>query len=105
MKVPDLSSRQFLVMSLLLDGELAGRELREKLAEAGDRINGPAFYQFMARQEDAKLVASRYQQKIVEGQALRETLYEITDQGVRIWEEARDFFVAHARLDSRAPLS
>lgn len=98
MKIPDLTSRQFLALSLLLDGEISGRALREKLAEHRDRSSGPAFYQFMSRLEDAKFVESRYQQKTVERQALRETFYKITYQGIRVWEEARDFFVTHARL-------
>jgi hypothetical protein len=97
MSIPDLTHLQFLVLTTLLDGEQAGRYVREKLAEQGVRKTGPAFYQLMARLEDSGLVKGWYDQKIVEGQIIKERRYKLTGTGVRAWEEVRDFYVAHTQ--------
>lgn len=91
MKIPKLTSPQYLVLSLLLEGEVYGRSLREKLSEYGQRSSAPAFYQFMARLEEAGHVRGRYEQKIVAGQAVKERVYTITGPGVRAQREFQSF--------------
>jgi DNA-binding PadR family transcriptional regulator len=98
MGLPDLTHLQFLILSLLLDGEQPGRFIREKLAEEGERKTGPAFYQMMARLEDSKFVEGWYNQKVVEGQMIKERWYKITGHGVAAWESTRAFYQEHARL-------
>jgi DNA-binding PadR family transcriptional regulator len=81
MKIPKLTSSQYLALSLLTEEELSGRNLRQKLSEHGQRSSAPAFYQFMARLEDAGYVKGRYQQKTIGGQAIKERVYTITGSG------------------------
>jgi DNA-binding PadR family transcriptional regulator len=101
MPLPEITHLQFLILALLLDGELSGRKLREGLAEAGHRKSAPAFYQFMARLEDAELVEGRYDQKVIDGQIIKERFYTLTGAGERAWADVRDFYMAHGRLGLR----
>jgi DNA-binding PadR family transcriptional regulator len=97
MPIPEITSLQFLVLAFLVDGELPGRSLREKLAEQGRRKSAPAFYQFMARLEEAGLVEGRYDQKVIDGQIIKERVYAITGSGVHAWEGFRDFVLSYGR--------
>ncbi len=91
MSLPKLSHLQFLVLGTLLPGQRRGHEIREQLAEFGVRKSGPAFYQLMARLEDAELVKGRYRQEVIEGQIIRERTYTIRAAGVTAWERCRAF--------------
>jgi hypothetical protein len=53
MPVPEITHLQSLVLAILVDGEMSGKAIREKMAEAGELKGGPAFYQFMSRLEEA----------------------------------------------------
>jgi hypothetical protein len=86
------------VLGILLDGELSGRELRARLADRDERKSGPAFYQFMARLEGAELVKRWYDQKVIDGQLIKERRYKIADQGISAWESVRDFYAEHTRM-------
>jgi DNA-binding PadR family transcriptional regulator len=90
--LPDITHLQFLVLASLLDGEQSGRFLRLKLEESGERKSGPAFYQMMARLEDARLVRGHYDQKIVEGQIIKERRYRITAAGTTACRRACEFY-------------
>ena len=100
--LPDITHLQFSVLAFLQGGEQPGRELRGQLGNLGMRRSGPAFYQLMSRLEDAGLVDGRYDQKIVDGQIIKERLYTITDQGVAAWEATRDFYVETIRSAEQA---
>ncbi len=89
--VPKLSHLQFLVLGILLGSERRGLEIRNELAAFGVKKTGPAFYQVMARLEDAELVQGRYRQEIVEGQIIRERAYKISSTGEHAWHTCRDF--------------
>jgi len=91
--LPKLSHLQFLVVGLLVRERLAGREIRERLRGFDVKKSGPAFYQLMARLEDASLVEGQYHQEVVDGQILRERHYRITPAGSRAWEASRRFYV------------
>jgi DNA-binding PadR family transcriptional regulator len=95
--LPDLTHLQFLILAVLMDGERSGRFIRDKLKDEGAAKSGPAFYQLMARMEDAKLVEGWYTQKIVEGQIIKERRYRVTGAGVSARNDVRDFYIAHAR--------
>jgi DNA-binding PadR family transcriptional regulator len=99
MKLPSLSHLQIAVLGALVGGELKGREIRGELKQARVTHSGPAFYQMMARLEDAGFVAGWYEQKVVAGQIIKERRYRITPAGRRAWREARDFY---ARLIAAA---
>jgi hypothetical protein len=96
MRLPDITHLQFLVLAILMDGEQSGRVLREKLAEAGQRKSGPAFYQFMARLEEGKFVRGWYEQRVVEGQIIKERHYRITGEGRKAWESVQEFYMTYA---------
>ena len=89
--VPELSHLQFLVLGILLASERSGLEVRDRLAEFGVKKSGPAFYQLMARLEDAELVDGRYHQQVIDGQIIRERIYRIRSRGQRAWRTSRDF--------------
>src|SRR4051812_45081161 len=94
MPLPEITHLQFFLLVALLDGEQTGRHLRETLAEEGHKKSAPAFYQLMARLEDAKFVMGRYEQKVVEGQIIKERVYTITGAGQRAVADVRDFYLA-----------
>jgi hypothetical protein len=93
MPLPDITHLQFLVLGSLLDGESSGRKIRENLAQQGINKTGPAFYQMMARLEDSGFVQGWYNQKIVDGQIIKERQYKITCLGAESWEAVRTFYL------------
>src|SRR5436190_23860609 len=95
--LPDITHLQFLVLTVLLDGEMSGREVRDELAEHDVHKNGPAFYQLMSRLEDEDWVRGWYVEKMVEGQRIKERRYEITGGGKRVRSDAQKFYVQNAR--------
>src|SRR4051812_10232463 len=98
MGFPEITHLQFLVLNWLLDAERSGRWIRAHLAKHGHTKSGPAFYQFMARLEEAKLVAGRYEAKEVDGQPVRERVYQITGGGVAACQDVRAFYAAALKL-------
>jgi len=94
MPLPEINHLQFYVLDLLMDGEKPGRALRELLAREGHRKTAAAFYQFMARCEDAGLVEGRYEPKVVDGVPIKERWYEVTGHGVNEWEKTDAFYAA-----------
>jgi DNA-binding PadR family transcriptional regulator len=98
--MPEITHLQFLVLGLLRQAPRLGRELRQDLARHAVRRSGPAFYQMMARLEDAGLVTGEYDQKVLAGQIIKERRYEMSAAGVAAWTHTRDFYVKQiAALD------
>jgi DNA-binding PadR family transcriptional regulator len=91
-RIPDITHLQFLVLGMLRAGARPGRLLRRGLARHGIARTGPAFYQMMARLEDAGLVGGEYDQKIVEGQIIKERRYTLTPRGDAAWTSTRAFY-------------
>src|SRR5262245_52610497 len=99
MSLPEITHLQFFLLDALIGGERTGRSLREELAKRGHKKSAPAFYQTMARLEDAKFVKGRYDQKVVEGQIIKERVYEIRGAGTRAVNDVRHFYhLANARI-------
>lgn len=94
MSLPRVSHLQFLVLGVLRDGVQLGSEIRNELADHGVHKSGPAFYQLMARLEDARLVTGRYDTRVVEGQQIRQRAYRITAHGQAAWSDSREFYLA-----------
>jgi DNA-binding PadR family transcriptional regulator len=97
MSLPELTHLQFLILATLLDGEMSGRDLRGRLAEEGVVKNGPAFYQLMARLEEAKWVEGWYDQRVTEGQVARERRYKVTAAGAAARERAWEFYLSRGK--------
>jgi hypothetical protein len=74
-----------------------GREIRRELARQGVRRSGPAFYQMMARLEDTGQVEGWYDQKVIDGQLIKERHYRTRPAGARAWAVTRDFYLARLR--------
>ena len=92
MRIPDLSHLQFLVLAQVLAEERTGRQIRAGLKPYRVRQSGPAFYQMMARMENAGLVEGWYTQDVIDGQIIKERVYAITEKGERAWQTTRDFY-------------
>ena len=90
--IPDLTHLQFLVLGILRAGTRTGRHVRRALAKHGIRRTAPAFYQLMARLEDASLVSGEYDQKVVNGQIIKERRYTLTPKGEAAWTATRTFY-------------
>jgi DNA-binding PadR family transcriptional regulator len=90
--IPEITHLQFVVLGLLRAGEKTGRHIRRALARHGVRRSAPAFYQMMARLEDARFVSGEYDQKIVDGQIIKERRYSLTPQGEAAWSATRAFY-------------
>ena len=102
MPLPDITHLQFLILAILMEREQSGRFVREKLAEQGVRKSGPAFYQLMARLEDSRFVKGWYDQKIVDGQIIKERRYKLTGHGAKAVERVEYFYLANRKLSLRA---
>ena len=63
------------VIEALDAGERSGKDLRAHLKACGFRKSGPAFYQFMSGMEEAELVQGWYDQKVVDGQVIKQRRY------------------------------
>src|SRR6185295_5881722 len=92
-RLPDVTHLQFLILEALVDDEQAGRQLRALLVAHGVRSSGPAFYQMMGRLEDAGMVDGRYEQRLVDGQNLKERRYRLTKRGARAHDDTRRFYL------------
>ena len=91
-RIPDITHLQFLVLGVLRGGSRTGHGVRKALARHNVRRSGPAFYQMMARLEDAGLVGGEYDQKIVDGQIIKERRYSLTPRGEAAWTSTRAFY-------------
>jgi DNA-binding PadR family transcriptional regulator len=91
-RIPEITHLQFLVLGMLRAGERPGRLVRRALARHGIDRTGPAFYQMMARLEDAGFITGEYDQKIVGGQIIKERRYTLTPRGDAAWTSTRAFY-------------
>ena len=92
MPLPPLSSLQFSVLTALLAASRNGHALRRALRERGVRRTLAAFYQLMARLEDAGFVEGWYEQEVIRGQLIKERHYRITAAGTEAWQATRKFY-------------
>jgi DNA-binding PadR family transcriptional regulator len=92
MPLPDLTHLQYLVLLTIGGVERPGRDVREKLAEEGQRTSLPAFYQMMARLDEAKLIKTSTHQIEIDGQKVQERRYKVTAAGQRACQETREFY-------------
>lgn len=96
MPLPPLSSLQFSVLAALRAAPSNGRELRRALRERGVRRTLAAFYQLMARLEEAEFVDGWYEQEVIRGQLIKERHYRITAAGLAAWQATRKFYAEEA---------
>jgi DNA-binding PadR family transcriptional regulator len=92
MSLPQLSHLQIAVLDALGPRELSGRDLREELKKKKIKKDGPAFYQLMSRLEEAHFVAGHYDEKIVDGQRIKERRYSLLGEGAKALRDAGNFY-------------
>jgi DNA-binding PadR family transcriptional regulator len=92
MPLPDLTHLQFLVLLSIGGAEQPGRYVREKLAKEGQRPSLPAFYQMMARLEEAKYIKTSTRQLDIDGQKVQERWYKVTAAGLKACHDTREFY-------------
>jgi hypothetical protein len=90
--LPEISHLQFAILDTLGSSSLSGKALRRGLADRQIKKSGPAFYQIMARLEEAKFVKGWYEQEIIDGQIIKERNYEITGAGLRALNGTKSFY-------------
>ncbi len=98
MPLPELTHLQFAILACLMHGEQSGQHVRDELAKLRYRKSGPAFYQLMARLEDAGFVAGRYEQKTIDGQPVKERRYKLLAGGQRAYNATIEFYVTQGGL-------
>ena len=92
MPLPEITHLQFLVLTVLGGQQRSGREVRDRLRGEKIHKSAPAFYQLMARLEEAKVVKGWYEREEIDGLIVRQRCYKVTASGVRAWNGARDFY-------------
>jgi DNA-binding PadR family transcriptional regulator len=100
-RMPDLSHRQFFIVDLVGDDEHSGRYIRDRLNDHGIKTSLPAFYQMMARLEDAELIRGFYVTTPVKGHVLKERHYKSLAHGRKQCQVVLDFY--KSRSPSRVP--
>ena len=70
--MPKVSHLQAVVLECLGTQQRSGRDLRRTLAQHSIRKSGPAFYQLMARLEEAGFVEGAYSLKATHGEVIKE---------------------------------
>jgi DNA-binding PadR family transcriptional regulator len=98
MPLPDITTLQFLILAILMDGEHPGRYVRGQLAAEGQRKTTAAFYQLMARMEEAGLVRGRIETKVIDGLTVKERYYTLTGAGVAAYDDFRGFVASRSLL-------
>lgn len=98
MKLPDITHLQYLVLSELFNKERAGRDIRASLLASGVKQTAPAFYQLMARMEDAGWIEGWYEQKVIDGVGVKARWYRIVGKGRRVAEAVEAFYAARGGL-------
>ena len=91
--LPKLTPLQFLVLCHLREqGEVGGIELRAMLARDGASVQGPAFYQSMARMSKAGLIRSKYYDRLIGTQTVAESRHKITVHGFNELVATKEFY-------------
>src|SRR5690349_13576163 len=95
-RLPPLTHLQFLILSTLAEDDRSGRDVRAALEVFGAARTAAAFYQTMARLEEAGFVEGWYEQTVVGDQAVTERRYSLKPLGRKLIEETRRFYTSTA---------
>jgi len=91
-ELPELTRLQFLIIETIGAKRMLGAQLRERLKEHNVHRTGPAFYQLMARLEEAELVEGWYKQEVIDGQIIKQRCYRVTGLGERARHATLEFY-------------
>jgi len=98
MRQLELNQKEFHVLSELLLGEKAGREIHISLCTDVGLISGPGFYKMMGKLRTLELVQYRTEKVEVNGHKVREHRYEITAAGKEIFDETALYYASKGGL-------
>ena len=92
-ELPALTGLQFIVIDIIGAKKLRGAEVRDQLKrEHKVSKTGPAFYQLMARLEEAKFVEGWYEQEVIDSQIIKQRCYRVTGLGERARRDTLQFY-------------
>lgn len=92
MRLPAMSSLQFLVLHLLFRGERTGKQLGEDLADHGVRRSQPTISRLVQRLVVEGYVDIEFRERIEGSQVLRERYYRVTDVGLAHWHATQEYY-------------
>jgi DNA-binding PadR family transcriptional regulator len=101
--VPLISHLQWLVIVILGTSEMTGKDLRSQLASRGMSKSGPSFYQMMGRLEEADYVRGKYVSEVIDGQIIKERVYQVTPSGQRVRSDTEKFYAANRLEPTLSP--
>ena len=90
--IPNLPHLQFAVLECIGTNRVKGHDLRTLLTHKKLFKSAPAFYQLMARMEDAGLVSGETEHRTEDGVAIQERFYRVTGHGERAIRESLEFY-------------
>ncbi len=94
--MPDLTGLQFLVVSILFEGEMTSNGLRAKLMERGYTGSRVAFSRLMGRMIKGAIVTYAFWEGTLQGldNLERQHRYRVSNLGVILWKMTRDFYLS-----------
>ena len=93
--MPEMTPLQALVVSILFEGELPSREIREELALRGLAREASVVYRMLGRMELAHYLCGRYRLwRMPDGRTIRERHYRVSEVGFDQWKATIGFYQA-----------
>jgi hypothetical protein len=94
--LPEVTPLQFLVVGLLFEGPQGGEELRRRISACGVPLSPPGFSRLVDRMERLGYLQIFCQNGPRGCRRVFPRRFEVTDLGVAIWTQARDFYASAA---------
>ena len=92
LNIPELTPLNCAVLAIIGSERVSGRIVRDRLKHYGHETSLPSFYSLMARLESPGYVRGSYEKQVIDGQAVKERYYELTDEGHRVLGETLKFY-------------
>ena len=96
MRLPEMTSLQFLAVNLLFGGERSGKQLAADLAALGVRRSQATISRLVQRMIVEGYLHIEFRARTEGSQVIRERYYTVTDVGVAHWHAAREFYASLA---------
>lgn len=93
MKLAPFTSQQYVVIQRLFSGPKSSLELRRLLKQAKIRMSASTLSRFMTRLEWGHYIQRQYKMKTIGGRKMRHCSFAVTDFGVNVWKETRQFYL------------
>ena len=99
--MPELTGLQYLVVSLLFEGEKSSNQLREELMRRGYTHNRIAFSRLMGRLISEAIVTYSICDDVPEGadSLERQNRYQVSNLGVKLWNASHEFYLRTEKVE------